>query len=395
MAKAQQKEADHYSFHMLRPQYKMFEVDSRLRYFKPHASKVERTFAEEISGSLDRGSGSKFIDPKFFYDAVGSALFEEICSVPEYYLTRTEIALLERIADEIGALVAADELGIRRDGADHGDGAATSGDDDAPRAGGGSSSGGGGKSSGRLRLVELGSGSSVKTRIILDVLHRVQSTTEYFPIDISDILTQSSEQLLADYPKLRITGIIDTYEGGLEFLKEYGGGRSLIMFLGSSYGNLAPRDGAAFLGRVRSAMKPGDLFLMGVDMAKDRGVLESAYNDSAGVTSRFNLNVLSRINSELDADFDLGNFAHRARYNPSEQRVEMHLESLCEQTVTVSKPGLELRLGHGELIHTENSYKYEPGQVRSMLDSAGFRTVSQWTDPDGYFMLVLAEAPAP
>ena len=390
MAKTRQKEADRYSFHMLRPQYKMFEVDSRLRYFKPHASKVERTFAEEVSGSLDRGSGSKFIDPKFFYDEVGSALFEEICSVPEYYLTRTEIALLERIADEIGALVAADEMGIRRDGADHDGGAATGAADDASRAGGG-----GGKSSGRLRLVELGSGSSVKTRIVLDALHRVQSATEYFPIDISDILTQSSEQLLADYPKLRITGIIDTYEGGLEFLKEYGGGRSLIMFLGSSYGNLAPGDGAAFLGRVRSAMKPGDLFLMGVDMAKDRRVLESAYNDSAGVTSRFNLNVLSRINSELDADFDLGNFAHRARYNPSEQRVEMHLESLCEQTVTVSKLGLELRLGRGELIHTENSYKYEPGQVCSMLDSSGFRMVGQWIDPDGYFMLVLAEAPAP
>lgn len=388
MAEARQKEADHYSFHMLRPQYKMFEIDSRLRYFKPHASKVERTFAEEISGSLGRGSGSKFIDPKFFYDEVGSALFEEICSVPEYYLTRTEIALLERIADEIGALVAADALGVYDDGADRDDGGAdtaAAAADGAVRAGG--------RNGGRLRLVELGSGSSVKTRIILDALHRVQDATEYFPIDISDILTQSSEQLLTDYPNLRITGIIDTYEGGLEFLKEYGGGRSLIMFLGSSYGNLAPGDGAVFLGRVRSAMKPGDLFLMGVDMAKDRRVLEPAYNDSAGVTSRFNFNVLSRINSELDADFDLGNFAHRARYNSSEQRMEMYLESLCEQTVTVSKPGLELRLGRGELIHTENSYKYRPGQIRSMLDSAGFRTVRQWTDPDGYFMLVLAEAP--
>ena len=223
----------------------MFEIDSRLRYFKPHASKVERTFAEEISGSLGRGSGSKFIDPKFFYDEVGSALFEEICSVPEYYLTRTEIALLERIADEIGALVATDTLDV------HGNGAVR--DDDN-----GAAARAGGKDGGRLRLVELGSGSSVKTRIILDALHRVQSATEYFPIDISDILTQSSEQLLMDYSKLSITGIIDTYEGGLEFLKEYGGGRSLIMFLGSSYGNLAPGDGAVFLSHVRSAMKPGD-----------------------------------------------------------------------------------------------------------------------------------------
>lgn len=390
MAEARQKEADRYSLHMLRPQYKMFEVDSRLRYFKPHASKVERTFAEEISGSLDRGSGSRFIDPKFFYDEVGSALFEEICSVPEYYLTRTEIALLEKIADEVGALVAADAPGVPGDCAVRG---GDDGDDGAVAAAAGNAARAGGKDGGRLRLVELGSGSSVKTRIILDALHRVQNATEYFPIDISDILTQSSEQLLTDYPKLSITGIIDTYEGGLEFLKEYGCGRSLIMFLGSSYGNLAPGDGAVFLERVRSAMKPGDLFLMGVDMAKDRRVLESAYNDSAGVTSRFNLNVLSRINSELDADFDLDNFAHRAHYNSSEHRMEMHLESLCEQTVTVSKPGFELRLGRGELIHTENSYKYEPGQVRSMVDSAGFRTVRQWTDPDGYFMLVLAEAP--
>lgn len=392
MAKARQKEVDRYSLHMLHPQYKMFEIDSRLRYFKPHASKVERTFAEEISDSLGRGSGSKFINPKFFYDEVGSALFEEICSVPEYYLTRTEIALLEGTADEIGALIAAGAPGVPGDGAIHGNG--DDNDDDAAAAAATvNAAQTGGKDDGRLRLVELGSGSSVKTRVILDALHRVQGAAEYFPIDISDILTQSSEHLLTDYPKLSITGIIDTYEGGLEFLKEYGGGRSLIMFLGSSYGNLAPGDGTAFLGCVRSAMKPGDLFLMGVDMAKDRRVLESAYNDSAGVTSRFNLNVLSRINSELDADFDLGNFAHRARYNPSEQRMEMHLESLCEQTVTVSKPGLELRLERGELIHTENSYKYEPGQVRRMLDSAGLRTVRQWTDPDGYFMLVLAEAP--
>ena len=381
MAEARQKGADRYGSGVLRLQYKMFEVGSRLRYFKPHASKVERTFAEEVSGSLCRESGSKFINPKFFYDEIGSALFEEICSTREYYLTRTEIALLERAADEIGAPVATGAPGVPGDGADRGGGA-----DDAARAGG--------RNGGRLRLVELGSGSSVKTRIILDALHRVQDATEYFPIDISDILTQSSAQLLEDYPNLRITGIVDTYEGGLEFLKEYGGGRSLIMFLGSSYGNLAPGDGAVFLGRVRSAMKPGDLFLMGVDMEKDRSVLEPAYNDSAGATSRFNLNVLSRINSELDADFDLGNFAHLAYYNPSEQRVEMHLESLCDQTVTVSKPGLELRLGRGELIHTENSYKYKPGQVLGMLDSAGFGTVRQWTDPDGYFMLVLAEAPA-
>ncbi len=371
MVKSELKEAGRYRFHHGHPHYKMLEVDSRLRYFKPHATRVERTFAEEISHGLDRGTNSRFVNPKFFYDEVGSELFEAICSTPEYYLTRTEIGILEGMGGELGSLLAG---GYRRGGAYNGDLFS------------------GARSEDGVRLVELGSGSSVKTRIILDVLLDRQGRAEYFPIDISDILTRSSALLLADYPHLAITGIIDTYEGGLEFLRAYGGGRSLIMFLGSSYGNLPPDDGIRFLRNVRSAMKPGDMFLMGLDMVKDTPTLESAYNDAAGMTSRFNLNVLSRMNAELGADFDLDNFAHRATYNEDERRVEMHLESLRDQTVTIPRSGFVMRLERGELIHTESSYKYEPGQIRGMLNSSGLGHVGSWTDANGYFTLVLAAA---
>ena len=244
-------------------------VDSRLQYFKPHRSKIEKTFAEEISSSL--GSDSKFIMPKFFYDAKGSALFEKICGLSEYYPTRTEFSILKNLQDDLSCHVDGD-----------------------------------------CRLVELGSGTSVKTRLLLDVFERFERPIEYFPIDISNILAESSEQLLADYGSLHVTGIIDTYEGGLEFLKRFDQKRNLIIFLGSSYGNFMPGEGRDFLRKVHSTMKPGDLFLIGLDLVKDRGVLESAYNDLLGITAEFNLNVLSKINDELDADFDLANFEHKA-----------------------------------------------------------------------------------
>lgn len=354
----------------------MFEVDSRLRYFKPHAARIQMTFAQEIAASLGRKQHFRFISPKFFYDTAGSELFEEICSVPEYYLTRTEVTLLERVGDNLGSILAR-VAGIGSGGDADADADVTAAcsplNFNAP-----------------VRLVELGSGSSVKTRIILDALFKMQGDTEYFPIDISDILTQSSEQLLCDYPRLKITGIIDTYEGGLEFLREYDSGRNLIVFLGSSYGNLSPADGTEFLRKICKSMKPGDTFLMGLDMVKDAQTLESAYNDDAGVTSRFNLNVLSRINSELGANFDLDCFEHKARYNERQQRVEMYLESMRDQNVHISKPGLDLHLERGELIHTENSHKYRQEQIRDMLYSAGFEMVDAWVDDDLYFTLVIA-----
>ncbi len=326
--------------------YKKYVVDSKLQYFKPHATKIEKTFAEEISSSLNRDS--KFINPKFFYDKKGSNLFEKICSLPEYYPTRTEISILRKLQDKLPSYL----------------------DDE-------------------FRLVELGSGASVKTRLILDVFTKLQDKTEYVPIDISEILAESSEQLLSDYDSLQITGIIDTYEGGLEFLKSYDDKRNLIIFLGSSFGNFSPTAGCKFLQRINSTMKPNDLFLIGLDLVKDTHTLESAYDDSQGVTAEFNLNVLSRINDELDADFDLKNFAHRVIYNKKDQRIEMYLESLVRQSTVISKSNLLLNLEKNELIHTEHSHKYELSQIHDMLDSIGFEIKHTWLDDNKYFSLTL------
>lgn len=325
--------------------YKKYVVDSNLQYFKPHATQIEKTFAEEISSSLNRDS--KFISPKFFYDKNGSELFEKICSTSEYYPTRTEISILKQLKNELPPFL----------------------DDD-------------------FRLVELGSGSSVKTRLLLDILTS-QNDIEYLPIDISEILAESSEQLLRDYDNLTITGIIDTYEGGLEFLKNYDDKKNLILFLGSSFGNFSPDDGHAFLKKIYSTMKSGDLFLIGLDLVKDKIILENAYDDSEGVTAEFNLNVLSRINDELDADFNLENFQHHSIYNEDKQRIEMYLKSMTNQSVIVSKSNLLLTLQKDELIHTEYSHKYRLSQIRELFDDVGFEFKHTWLDEKKHFSLTL------
>jgi len=327
-------------------QYKKYVLDSKLQYFKPHSSTVQKTFAEEISSSLNRDS--KFISPKFFYDKKGSYLFEKICSLPEYYPTRTEINILKKLQAELPLFL-----------------------DDS------------------FQLVELGSGTSVKTRLILDIFAKLQAKTEYFPIDISEILTESSEQLLKDYDSLHVTGIIDTYEGGLEFLKNYSNKKNLILFLGSSFGNFTPSEGRDFLRTVHSMMKPADLFLIGLDLVKDKGVLESAYNDSQGVTAKFNLNVLSRINDELDADFNLNDFSHHSVYNTKQQRIEMYLKSMVNQSVVISKSNLLLNLAKDELIHTEHSHKYRLDQIHNLLSGVGFEIKHTWLDDNNYFSLTL------
>ena len=326
--------------------YKQYVVDSQLRYFKPHATKIEKSFAEEISYSLNQNS--KFINPKFFYDKKGSELFESICLLPEYYPTRTEISILKKLKHDLPSYL--DE---------------------------------------NINLVELGSGTSVKTRLILDIFTKLQPKTEYFPIDISEILTESSEQLLKDYDTLHITGIIDTYEGGLEFLKSYDDKKNLILFLGSSFGNFTPDDGKLFLEKIFSTMKSGDLFLIGLDLVKNKNILESAYDDSTGVTAKFNLNVLSRINDELDADFDINNFSHYSIYNENDQRIEMNLKSLVSQSVIIGKSNLSLNLDKGELIHTEYSHKYHISQIKKLLSDVGFEFKNMWLDDEKHFSLTL------
>ncbi len=326
--------------------YKKYVIDDNLQYFKPHSTKIEKTFADEIFSSLNRDS--KSIDPKFFYDKKGSNLFEKICDLPEYYPTRTEIKILKNLRSELSQHL-----------------------DDS------------------FRLVELGSGSSIKTRLILDIFAKIHNKIEYFPIDISEILTESSELLQRDYPDLKITGIIDTYEGGLEFIEKYDDKKNLIIFLGSSFGNFTPDEGKTFLQKINSIMKNEDLFLIGLDLVKNKKILEDAYDDSQGITAKFNLNVLSRINDELDADFVLNDFEHVAKYNEKDQRVEMYLKSLVNQSVIISKANFSLKLKQGELIHTEYSHKYKISQIKKLMDDTGFVIKQNWVDENNQYTLTL------
>jgi dimethylhistidine N-methyltransferase len=327
--------------------YRHFEINSRLRYFKPESEKSNRSFSQEISYSLNQKQ--KSISPKFFYDIKGSELFDKICDLPEYYLTRTETSLLKKIGSELKKFVSDD-----------------------------------------MRLVELGSGSAVKTRLLLDVLTNIQNKTEYFPIDISDILQESSQKLLEDYENLSITGVIDIYESGLEFIEKYDDTPNLIAFLGSSFGNFAPEFGFALLQKISSIMKSDDLFFIGLDLVKDKKVLENAYDDSKGVTASFNLNILSRINDELHANFDLSQFAHHSVYNENKQRIEMYLRSLEDQKVEIKKSSLELDFQKDELIHTEHSHKYSIPQIEKMMYKAGLKIEKIWQDTTKPYAIFLA-----
>ena len=326
--------------------YTKYILGERLSYYEPSGNKSQKTFAQELSHSIRQKQ--KSINPKFFYDQKGSQLFEKICVLPEYYLTRTEISILKQIDGKLQSYL-----------------------------------------DGNFRLVELGSGSSQKTRLLIDMLTRLQKHVEYFPIDISKILKTSSAALQSDYKKLHITGIIDNYENGLEFMKNYDDMKNLIVFLGSSFGNFDPENGIRFLQKVNSSMKKDDLFLVGLDLVKDKNVLRKAYNDSQGITAQFNLNVLSRINSELGGNFDTSKFAHHVVYNENQNKVEIYLRSLAKQTVEIPGADLILEIDEGELIHTENSYKYTISQIKQMFTMTGYQIKAMWNDDNRYYCLVL------
>ena len=317
-----------------------------LSYFKPSSKKTQKTFAQELSYSFNQKQ--KSINPKFFYDEKGSYLFKKICTLPEYYISRTEVALLRQLEEKLPNHL-----------------------------------------NGNFRLVELGSGSSTKTRTLIDILEKSQKHIEYFPIDISDILRDSCKELHNDYKNLCITGIIDDYEPALELVKNYDGMNNLIVFLGSSFGNYEPKAGLRFLQKINSLMKNNDLFLLGLDLTKDETVLEKAYNDSQGITAQFNLNVLSRINSELDANFDINKFVHHAVYNKNQNRIEMYLRSLEKQIVNIPKADLVLEIKKDELIHTENSFKFTISQIKEMSALSNFQIQDIWCDKKRYFGLVL------
>lgn len=306
---------------------------------------LEPTVTEFRDAVLHGLAGSpKTLPCKFFYDAEGSRLFDRICELPEYYPTRTECALLQARAPEIAALV-------------------------GPHAG----------------LVEFGSGAGVKVRLLLAAL---RYPAVYVPVDISrGHLLAAAASLAADFPGLRIAPVCADYTNRFALPRLSGNQprRLAGFFPGSTIGNFTPAEAAGFLRRTGQLLGRGSMMIVGVDLRKDAAVLEAAYDDAAGVTAAFNLNLLARINRELDANFDLSAFTHEARWNAGDSRVEMHLVSRTAQSVRIG--GERVGFAQGESVHTENSYKYTLDGFAELAGSAGYETVASWTDPDNLFSI--------
>lgn len=286
----------------------------------------------------------KTLPPKWFYDARGSELFEEITRLPEYYPTRAEREILAARAEEIAA------------------------------------------ASGARTVIELGSGSSEKTRHLLDVLPELHS---YVPVDVSEsALTGAAGSLLAEHPDLSVHALIADFTGGLALPGTPG--PRLVVFLGGTIGNLLPEERAAFLRSVRSLLSPGDALLLGTDLVKDEETLVAAYDDAAGVTAAFNKNVLNVVNRELGADFPLDDFDHLAVWNPRDRWIEMRLRARRALSVKIRELDLVVPFEAGEELRTEVSAKFRQEDVREELSAAGMRLTQWWTDSAGRFALSLA-----
>jgi uncharacterized SAM-dependent methyltransferase len=347
-------------------------------------------FARDVAAGLT--AEPRHLSCRYFYDREGSRLFAAICELPEYYLTRAETEILERHARDIASLFQGD-----------------------------------------VTVIELGSGNAVKTRLLLKALlppsplplspavgergrgEGAGRRVRYVPIDIwRPVLEESAADLLQRFPPLEIVAVAAEYHEGLRHLgrtRDAGRGARkrqnspsphapnpspliedrprLILWLGSNIGNFTREEAAAFLRQIRDTMTPADRMLVGVDLRKDRAVLEAAYDDAAGVTAAFNLNLLARINHELDGNFDLGAFRHRAIYNEDLGRIEMYLVSTRVQNVTIGRIGLTVKFAAGETIHTENSYKYNLAEVQAVAAAAGLQDQCFWQDAAGRFNLHL------
>jgi dimethylhistidine N-methyltransferase len=323
----------------------------------PIAEAVDPAAAAVRSGLSE---AQKSLPPWLFYDEAGSQLFEEITALPEYYLTRTERALLERHADEI-ILIPPD-----------------------------------------LTIVELGAGTAVKTGILLrEATRQALRPVIYQPIDISpSALEEARQNITANIPGITVRPLVANYVTEKIHLRRERGQDILALYIGSSIGNFSPAEARSILANLRSQLKPGDNLLLGTDLApghnKSVETLLAAYDDSAGVTAAFNLNILARLNRELGAGFDLDRFAHQARWNAAESRIEMHLASTCAQTIHIpansAGPAQTLHFTAGETIHTENSYKFTAAMLAELLTPSGFRTSQTFYDPDCLYALTLAEA---
>lgn len=338
-------------------------------------SKSKHDVDERVASAVRDGLSSrpKHLPAWLFYDKTGSRLFDEITERPEYYLTRTERAVLSEHAQSI-----------------------------VERAANGS----------RLRITELGAGSASKTRVILKAAVAQQKLVTYEPVDVcASALEEAKAGIEAEIPEVQVRPRVMDYTveprqnfarrlrsstrqavRAIEFEQPEDGERRLVLYIGSSIGNFEPQEASRLLGRLRAGLRPGDCLLLGVDLVKDEATLLAAYDDFAGVTADFNLNLLTRLNRELDAEFNLDSFTHRAVWNPRESRIEMHLESRIAQKVSIAAIDSNVEFAQGETIHTENSYKYRPGQIEAMLAKAGFETTQAWTDERGWFSVSLAQA---
>lgn len=302
---------------------------------------VADRFLEDVLQGLT--SARKTLVPKYFYDEVGSALFEAICGLQEYYPTRTELAMMEVHADAMAARMGPD-----------------------------------------CALIEFGSGASRKSRLLI----AASRPSVYVPIDISrEMLRNSAEGLHRSFATLPVVAVCADYSGSFELpsFDRYGAKRRVMYFPGSTVGNFDPTDAVTFLRRLTQLAGPGGGLLIGVDLRKDTAMLEAAYDDPQGVTAAFNLNLLARINRELGADFDVRAFRHRVHYDDSRGRIEMHLESLRDQSVHIGSTTISFV--RGETIHTENSYKYSVDGFRTLAACAGFQARECWVDDGNLFSI--------
>jgi dimethylhistidine N-methyltransferase len=295
-------------------------------------------FARDVIAGLT--ARPKRLSPKYFYDEAGARLFEEITALPEYYPTRCELAILRAHAPDMACLLPP-----------------------------------------RTALIEFGSGSSRKVRLLLDAAPAIAA---YVPVDISsEWLSQEAARLRHDYPRLAVLPVAADFTRDFRLPRSLAGLARAGFFPGSTIGNFEPHQARAFLQNAARILGGDALLIVGIDLVKDAGTLNAAYNDAAGVTARFNLNLLARINRELGADFDLASFSHQAFYNRERSRIEMHLASRVRQRVSVC--GRIIEFGEAETIHTENSYKYAVESFGALARGGGWTPVAAWSDADGYF----------
>jgi L-histidine N-alpha-methyltransferase len=324
----------------MKPVAEAIRIDSHL------GEDSERSLAEDVLDGLTRPF--KELPPKHFYDARGAELFDRICELPEYYPTRAERAILDETADELAALT------------------------------------------GAVELVELGSGTAAKTRVLLDALHDAGTLARYVPVDVTEAMVRDcAAELTEEYPGLRVHGVVGDFERHLDRVPPAAGAR-LVVFLGGTIGNFPPGARRRFLRQIAALLGPGDHLLMGTDLVKDPAVLEAAYDDEEGVTAEFNRNVLHVLNRELNADFDPADFEHVATFDRHNQWIEMRLRSRRDHTVTVGALQLPVHFDAGEEMRTEISAKFTPERLGHDLAAARLELVRWFTDPEQQFALTLS-----